>query len=454
MKKALFVIFVVLLVGLFGSCDALLTTVFKTAKFSVAVGWNGEQGEASKSLSADDSVKYVFININKLSKAKGLSMSEQTVQWVTVDIDGQSNEWERGNDSIWTPNDPELSLGTHVMSVWEDGNLSYNEEFTLEAGVNVRFVVVPGGSLSGGIEWEDTTRPTLMNWGYGEDGSVILNLSEPMDESFTKPINYLLVNYNGETKEMTEVTGVTLVSSNNYETVTISGIPVNYSYLIIGYIEGMTAYAPTDKAGNLFSANDGSISQRIPLAGVSATSAEAFGNSMVELIFPTDVTIENKDLITLDAVASASRVWFPDSHENLGNRIRIAFPERMTLGAHTINFGNGAISKDGCLSTGCGYVVTVMADTTVPRLLSVYQSSDNSVIYAFSKAIDVDSGYFYTGSFQNQHHAYAVKPLSDTDVEVTWGSLPRGSSFFFAQVIDYSGNAISPLPSFKTCLIR
>ena len=325
MKKVLFILAVITIVGIFGSCANLSKTdppetgetqiTFSTG-MKASVSWNG------------------------VPKAKSLLITSEEVQNITIDISGEgkneSHEWSKGDYSEWAI---ELEPGNYLVTIFQNGKVT-NEK---------------------------------------------------------KPL---------------------VVKNSFLSTITIipGGIVVDVDW-------------------NQFSKIDN-------------VYVEAFGNSMVEFTFPNDVTLEDASLIKLDDERSPSEVWFPDTQGTSGKRMRLLFPG-MTIGAHTVTLMSGAISENGYLVVGCGYVVTVRADCSYPELVSVTRTSNNVVRFQFSKTMDWDYGNVFLGDFQNKCLPDRVEIISDCEIDAFWNiNLPNGSIPFSAwDFIDYAGNKMSPNPS-------
>ena len=161
-------------------------------------------------------------------------------------------------------------------------------------------------------------------------------------------------------------------------------------------------------------------------------------------------------------------ISYPDANDY--TKALITFGNGLTVGAHTLTVGsNGSLTDYNVSTTGssdartmqaAGYVATVVADTSVPTLSSVEVLSQTKVRYTFSKSVatPVTAAFFYStsSSATSGTNCNSVAKVSDTVYEATWSSaISTGNMYFFAgvsgsnNVVDYSGNTISPLPSYR-----
>ena len=171
-------------------------------------------------------------------------------------------------------------------------------------------------------------------------------------------------------------------------------------------------------------------------------------------------------------------ITYPDAGDYTKALIRFANP--ISVGAHSLMVSYNGLIKDYNTTTTDGnaanpyimqpanYVVTVVADTTVPTLSSVEVLTQTKVRYTFSKPVDLDTATdgatkFFWSTAANQTSGTfaqaAITKVSDTVYEVSWGSaIATGNIYFYAgtaaaPIRDFSGNSISPVPSSQMAVV-
>ena len=177
----------------------------------------------------------------------------------------------------------------------------------------------------------DKTRPTLKDnsgaaligtnvfaadAGTDYAGRIVIKYSEPMGSSATDARNYKVLNVTGYTStatKLSDISGVTLAFRNNNKDVVIdfpNSIELSTStVLTIGYIEGSTAYAPTDVSGNLFktSSSDTNVSTSVTLSTVSSAGMDISNNTtgLTALKIKSATTFEATFARNLENVSAA-----------------------------------------------------------------------------------------------------------------------------------------------------
>ncbi len=178
-------------------------------------------------------------------------------------------------------------------------------------------------------------------------GRIIVKYSEPMGASALDARNYKVLNVTGYTStptKLSDISGVTLSFRNSNKDVVIdfpNSIDLsNTTELTIGYIEGSTAYAPTDAAGNLFrNSGDNSIvvtgcintvspivsaglnindnvNGLIALKIKSATTFEATFKRNIEAISASEFLIDNSAITTNNVQPTNAVICTAANYEN------------------------------------------------------------------------------------------------------------------------------------------
>lgn len=300
---------------------------------------------------------------------------------------------------------------------------------------------------------DKTTAETTSNYTpkNNKGTSVTVSAAKLLDDAKTVQLKLASGFYNDSLEDSVEVKNIQNVAQNaTMSTLTKTMTVVDNSVPTVVAVEAL-----------------GSRAVRVTFSeAVSGTYS--YGTAAQYASFKMDDKILDAEAAS-DVATEMNRVVvsYPDAGDY--TKALITFGNGLTVGAHTLTVGsNNSLADYNVTTTGtantytmqaAGYVATVSPDTSVPTLSSVEVLSQTKVRYTFSKSVSTPnaSAFFYSTSSTATSGTYAtsVSKVSDTVYEATWSSaISTGTMYFFAgtssyNVTDYSGNTISPLPSYR-----